>query len=30
VSPLVHVAINGGGDAVWGDPVTDDEYDEGF
>ncbi len=29
-SPLVHVAINGGGDAVWGDPVTDEEYEEGF
>jgi quercetin dioxygenase-like cupin family protein len=29
-SPLVHVAINGGGDAVWGDPVTDQEYAEGF
>jgi len=29
-SPLVHVAINGGGDAIWGEPVTDDEYDEGF
>jgi quercetin dioxygenase-like cupin family protein len=29
-SPLVHVAINGGGDAVWGDPVTDEEYAEGF
>jgi hypothetical protein len=24
------VAINGGGDAIWGDPVTDAEYDEGF
>ncbi len=29
-SPLVHVAINGGGDAIWGEPVTDAEYDEGF
>jgi quercetin dioxygenase-like cupin family protein len=29
-APLVHVAINGGGDAIWGDPVTDEEYDEGF
>jgi quercetin dioxygenase-like cupin family protein len=29
-SPLTHVAINGGGDAIWGDPVTDDEYAEGF
>jgi len=26
----VHVAVNGGGDAEWGEPVTDDEYDEGF
>jgi quercetin dioxygenase-like cupin family protein len=29
-APVVHVAINGGGDAIWGDPVTDAEYDEGF
>jgi quercetin dioxygenase-like cupin family protein len=29
-APLVHVAVNGGGDAVWGDPVTDEEYAEGF
>ncbi len=29
-APLVHVAINGGGDAIWGEPVSDDEYDEGF
>jgi hypothetical protein len=29
-TPLVHVAINGGGDAIWGEPVSDDEYDEGF
>ena len=29
-APVVHVAINGGGDAIWGDPVTDEEYDEGF
>jgi len=28
-SPLVHVAVNGG-DPTWGDPVTDDEYNEGF
>jgi quercetin dioxygenase-like cupin family protein len=28
-SPLVHVAVNGG-DPEWGDPVTDDEYNEGF
>jgi len=26
----VHVAINGGGDAIWGEPVTEAEYDEGF
>ena len=30
VSPLVHVAINGGGDAIWGEPVTDEEYADGF
>jgi quercetin dioxygenase-like cupin family protein len=30
VTPLVHVAINGGGSPDWGEPVTDDEYDEGF
>jgi quercetin dioxygenase-like cupin family protein len=29
-APLLHVAINGGGDAIWGDPVTDAEYAEGF
>ena len=29
-TPLVHVAVNGGGDAEWGDPVTDGEYAEGF
>ncbi len=29
-APLVHVAVNGGGDAIWGEPVTDEEYDEGF
>jgi quercetin dioxygenase-like cupin family protein len=29
-SPLVHVAVNGGGDAIWGEPVTDEEYAEGF
>ena len=29
-APLVHVAINGGGDAIWGDPVTDEEYEESF
>ncbi|HZP90156.1 MAG TPA: cupin domain-containing protein [Actinomycetota bacterium] len=30
VSPLVHVAVNGGGAPEWGDPVTDEEYAEGF
>ena len=29
-SPLVHVAINGGGDAIWGEAVTDEAYNEGF
>ncbi|MGZ6545415.1 MAG: cupin domain-containing protein [Actinomycetota bacterium] len=29
-APLVHVAVNGGGAPEWGDPVTDDEYEEGF
>jgi quercetin dioxygenase-like cupin family protein len=29
-SPLVHVAVNGGGSPEWGEPVTDEEYDEGF
>ena len=29
-APLVHVAINGGGAPEWGDPVTDEEYAEGF
>jgi quercetin dioxygenase-like cupin family protein len=29
-SPLVHVAVNGGGDAIWGEPVTDEDYAEGF
>ncbi|MGZ8630666.1 MAG: hypothetical protein ACXWZF_06815 [Actinomycetota bacterium] len=28
--PLAHVAINGGGDAAWGEPMTDEEYAEGF
>lgn len=27
-APLIHVAINGGGTPEWGDPVTDQEYDE--
>lgn len=25
-SPMVHVAVNGGGDPEWGEPVTDEEY----
>lgn len=29
-TPLVHVAVNGGGAPEWGDPVTDEEYEEGF
>jgi quercetin dioxygenase-like cupin family protein len=29
-SPLVHVAVNGGGAPQWSDPVTDEEYEEGF
>ena len=29
-TPLVHVAVTGGGAPDWGDPVTDDEYEEGF
>jgi quercetin dioxygenase-like cupin family protein len=29
-TPLVHVAVNGAGAPDWGDPVTDDEYAEGF
>lgn len=29
-SPLVHVAVNGGGAPEWGAPVSDAEYDEGF
>ena len=29
-APVVHVAINGSGAAEWGEPVSDDEYDEGF
>lgn len=29
-SPLVHVAVNGGGAPDWGDAVTDQEYEEGF
>jgi quercetin dioxygenase-like cupin family protein len=29
-SPLIHVAVNGGGAPDWGDPVTDQEYEETF
>jgi 4-carboxymuconolactone decarboxylase len=29
-APMVHVAVNGGGAPEWGDPVTDEEYGEGF
>jgi quercetin dioxygenase-like cupin family protein len=29
-SPLVHLAVNGAGAPEWGDPVTDEEYSEGF
>ena len=29
-SPLVHVAVNGGGAPEWGEPVTQAEYAEGF
>jgi quercetin dioxygenase-like cupin family protein len=29
-TPMVHVAVNGGGAPDWGDPVTDEEYEEGF
>ena len=29
-TPMVHVAVNGGGAPEWGDPVTDEEYAEGF
>jgi quercetin dioxygenase-like cupin family protein len=29
-SPLLHVAVNGGGAPEWGDPVSDDEYGESF
>lgn len=29
-APLVHVAVNGSGAAEWGEPVADDDYDEGF
>jgi quercetin dioxygenase-like cupin family protein len=29
-APLQHVAVNGGGAPNWGEPVTDEEYDQGF
>lgn len=29
VAPMVHVAVTGG-PVEWGEPVTDDEFDEGF
>ena len=29
-SPMAHVSANIGGAPDWGDPVTDQEYDEGF
>jgi len=29
-TPMVHVAVNGGGAPEWGDPVGDEEYAEGF
>lgn len=29
-STMVHVSVNGGGAPEWGDPVTDEEYAEGF
>jgi quercetin dioxygenase-like cupin family protein len=29
-TPLVHVAVNGGGAPDWGEPVSDEEYGEGF
>jgi quercetin dioxygenase-like cupin family protein len=29
-APMVHVAVNGGGAPEWGDPVTDEDYAEGF
>ena len=28
-APLAHVAVNGGGDPEWGEPVSDEEYAEG-
>jgi len=29
-SPVIHVAVNGGGSPEWGDAVSDADYDEGF
>jgi len=29
-TPLIHVAVNGGGAPEWSDPVTDEEFREGF
>ena len=29
-TPLVHVAVNGGGAPEWGAPVSEEEYTEGF
>ena len=29
-APLVHLAVNGGGDPEWGEPVTEEEFAEGF
>jgi quercetin dioxygenase-like cupin family protein len=28
-TPLIHVAVNGGGAPEWGDPVSDEEFEEG-
>ena len=29
-TPLIHVAVNGAGAPEWGEPVTDEEFEEGF
>ena len=29
-SPVVHVAVNEGGAPQWGDPATDQDYEDGF
>jgi quercetin dioxygenase-like cupin family protein len=29
-TPMIHVAVNGGGAPEWGDPVADDEFEETF